>query len=224
MSTDIGSAPPAVTADAIREWIDKAEIVEVIRLERLWRDLGKWDQLADAYAEDSQVRTTWFSGTGRAFAEASKEMAERRARHSKHLITPTEVRVNGDRAVVESLGEIHNRDRLDGVEVDTTQYCRFVSRLVRTAAGWKIVSFEGIYQRDMIAPVFPGEAVPLDKAEVESFRPAYRIWAYMLSRKGYAIPQGAEIVSEDRPDLVEAFYKEADEWLAGGSGSREDMA
>src|SRR5438445_6987871 len=103
--------------DAVEDQQDRAAIAELVRMERWWRDHGDWDWLADAYIADSHVRTTWFAGTGRQFAEASREMAEQRARHSRHLITPTQIRVHGDRGLVESLGEIHNRGQLDGVEV-----------------------------------------------------------------------------------------------------------
>jgi len=200
-------------------WQDKLAIAELVRMERWWRDQGDWGRLGDSYVEDSRVRTTWFAGTGREFAEASREMAERRSRHSKHLITPTEIRVNGDRALVESLGEIHNRDELDGVSIDTVQYCRFFSRVIRTSAGWRLASFEAIYQKDTMAPVFPGEHIPVDRLEWDRLRPAYRVWAYMLTRKGYDVPQDDRIVAQDRPDLVAAFYKDAERWLESGAAA-----
>ena len=201
------------------EWPDKLAIAELVRMERLWRDRGDWDRLAAAYVPASRVRTTWFAGTGEEFARASQEMAEHRSRHSKHLITPTEIRVNGDRALVESLGEIHNRDVLDGVEVDTVQYCRFCSRVARMPDGWRLVTFEGIYQKDVITPAVPGARIPVDTDELRRLRPPYRIWAYMLTRKGYDVPQDDDIVAEDRPDLVAAFYKDAERWLEAGGGS-----
>ena len=192
--------------------LDKLAIIELVRLERFWRDQGDWDRLAGAYTDDSYVRTTWFEGTGKEFAEASREMAEERGRASKHLITPTVVRINGDRALVESLGEIHNRSDLDGVEVDTIQYCRFFSRVVRTPDGWRLASFEGIYQKDVMLPVHPGDHVPLARDELDQLRAPYRIWAYMLSRRGYQINQD-DIVADDRPDLLAEFYADAERWL-----------
>ena len=113
----------------VSDLLDKQAIGEIVRLERFWRDRSEWEKLAGAYTEDSRVRTTWFDGNGRAFAAASREMAEQRGRASIHMVTPTEIRINGDRALCESLGEIHNRTTLEGVEVDTLMYCRFFSRL-----------------------------------------------------------------------------------------------
>jgi len=197
--------------------LDKAELAELVRLERQWRDKAKWDELVDCYVEESRIRTTWFSGSAREFAAQARKMTERGGgRPSKHLISPVEIHVRGDRAVVESVGEIHNRDTLEGVPIDTIQYCRFLSRAVRTAAGWKLASFDGIYQKDVITPVFPGDVVSIDREEFEALRPSYRVWAYMLSRKGHEVPQGDEIVAEDRPEVVADFIDAAHRWLDAG--------
>jgi hypothetical protein len=194
---------------------DKLEIVEAIRMERYWRDTAQWDRLAAAYTPDSRVRTTWFDGSGPEFAEASREMANR-GRLSRHLITPTYVQVEGDRALVDSYGEIHNREGVAGTEVDILMYCRFFSRLTRTAEGWRLASFDGIYLKDQLTPVDPGAAPSIDWAEVERFpRPSYRIWAYTLSLKGYEI--GSEELGEDRPEQIEEFMRAAEDWLREGS-------
>lgn len=200
------------------ELVDRLELIELVRLERLWRDKGDWERLATAFSDDSWIRTTWFAGgTGREFVDASRAMAEN-GRHSKHFITPTEVQVNGDRALVESIGEIHNRSTIDAIEVDMVMYCRFFSRARRGTDGWKLVTFEGLYQWDTIAPVNPGDTVPIDWDEVAGLRPAYRIWAWALGKRGYDVPQGDDIVAGDRPDLVAAFYQAADHWLETGEG------
>jgi hypothetical protein len=189
---------------------DKQAIRELVRVERFWRDRCEWDRLAACYTEDSLVRTTWFHGTGREFAAASRDMLER-GRHSLHLITPTHLRVNGDRALSESLGEIHNRSSIEGVEVDTIMYCRFFSRVRRTEDGWRLASFDGIYHKDVIAPVIPGERLPVDWERMMSLRPSYRVWAYMISLRGYEIGQNE--LGDDRPDLLEPFYAAAERWL-----------
>ena len=105
-----------------------------MRLERFWRDQRQWAKLADAYVDDSQVCTTWFLGTGKEFAAASQELAEKRGSKTKHTIFPTYVRVNGDRAICESPGTIHGRNLFGGVEVDMVNYARFHSLVVRTRA------------------------------------------------------------------------------------------
>jgi hypothetical protein len=192
---------------------DRIAIAELIRMERFHRDRRRWDELADDYIEDSRVKTTWFEGTGRAFAEASRDMAVR-GRESIHLIAPTEIRVNGDRALCESHAQILNRSVVHGVEVDMTQFCRFFSRVVRTERGWKLASFDGIYHKDTIVPVNPNDTVPLDWDALSSLRPSYRIWAYAIGLKGYEV--GQDELGDDRPDLLEPFYAEAERWLQDG--------
>jgi hypothetical protein len=192
---------------------DRLEIAELVRMERFHRDRRQWDALAEDYVEDSRVKTTWFSGTGREFAAASRDMMQR-GRESIHLITPTDIRVVGDRALSESHAQIHNRSVLHGVEVDMVQFCRFYSRVVRTPAGWKLASFDGIYHKYTIVPTNPSESVPVDWEALAHLRPSYRIWAYAISLKGYEIAQ--DELGDDRPDLLEPFYAAAELWLETG--------
>ena len=201
-----------MTVESVGELLEREAICNLLRLERFWRDQGEWKKLADCYTNDARVRTTWFDGTARDFVEASREMAER-GRHSKHMITPTHVRIREDRALAESLGEIHNRSTFDGVEVDMVMYCRFFSRLRRTRDRWRLASFEGIYHRDTIQPVNPGDGLALDREELRRFRPSYRIWSYALSRQGYDVPQ--DRLGDDRPDLLGPFYAAEERWLQG---------
>jgi hypothetical protein len=191
---------------------DRQAIADLVRLERFHRDRRRWDELAEDYVEDSRVKTTWFEGSGREFAAASREMAER-GRESIHLIAPSEVRVNGDRALCESNAQIVNGSVVHGIEVDMVQYCRFFSRVVRSPAGWRLASFDGIYHKDTIVPVNPGDSVPIEWEKLRDLRPSYRIWAYAISLKGYDI--GQDELGDDRPDLLEPFYAAADRWLAG---------
>jgi SnoaL-like domain len=193
--------------------LDTQAIFELVRLERFWRDQREWEHLAGAYVEDSWVRTTWFEGSGRDFAEGSRAMAAS-GRHSRHPIVPIWARINGDRALVESSAEIQNRSVLEGVEVDTVQYCRFFSRVRRTPDGWRLVSFEGIYTKDTINAVNPADEVPLDWDALSKLRPSYRIWAHLMALRGYEVSQ--EKIGDDRQDLLEAFYAHAEHSLATG--------
>jgi len=195
-----------LSADA-QVLLDEAAVTRVIL-----RDQGNWDALAACYVADSCVRTTWFCGTGADFAEASRLMAAN-GRHSKHMIWPASVRVNGDRALSESPAAILNRSVIDGVEVDMVQWCRFFSRLVRTAEGWRLASFEGIYQKDEIRAVLPGEQLPDSwRLEILPFRESYRVWAWAMERRGYQVSRG--LLGDDRPDSLKAFYAEEERWLA----------
>lgn len=193
---------------------DKLAIIELVGLERLWRDTGEWDKVAEAFTEDAIITTTWFQGNAREFALRSKEMAER-GRHSKHPIQPIHVRIRGDRALVESRAQIQNRDVFDGVMVDTTQYLRFWSRVVREPVGWRLGSFEGIYEKGTMAPVDPNQKVPIDWTEVEAATPrtSYQLWAWAMKRRGYPVPD--DRLGDDEPEQLRAFYEAEEAWLDG---------
>lgn len=198
-----------ITAD-LAALIDEQAIFRLIRSERFARDQGNWEELANYFVEDSYVRVTWFTGTGKRFAELSRDMAEK-GRHSKHPIWPISARVVGDRGLVESYSEIQNRSRIDGVEVDMTQYCRFFSQVVRTESGWKMKSFEAIYQKDSIMAVNPAQEVPINWEETRKLRDSYRIWAWAMTKRGYSVPD--DLLGDDRPDMVAEFYGKMNEWL-----------
>jgi hypothetical protein len=205
-------AEVTAAADGLALALDKLQIFELVRLERLWRDLGEWDKLAGAYTEDAVIRTSWFHGNARDFAEGSKTMANR-GRHSKHPIWPVYARINGDRALVESRSQIQNRSEIDGVAVDTVQYVRFVSRVRRTRAGWLLVTFEGIYEKGTIAPVNPRDAVPIDWAEVTAATPrtSYQLHAWAIARRGYSVPD--DLLGDDAPQQLAEFYAAEEAWL-----------
>jgi hypothetical protein len=197
-----------------RAFFDRQEILELVRLERYWRDQREWDRLADAYVEDSQVCTTWFLGTGRAFAEASRELVEQRGSRTKHTIFPTYVRINGDRAICESPGTIQGRNLFDGVAVDLVNYALFHSLVVRTERGWRLKSFMGIYHRDTLTAVNPSDRLPIDWAQIKTFRPDYQFLCYVMMRRGYTVSQ--ELPGDARPDIIAAYRAGADRWLETG--------
>jgi hypothetical protein len=201
-------------ADALA---DKTAIAELIQLERLWRDTGEYDNVAACYVEDAIIRTSWFEGSPTDFAEQSKAMASK-GRHGKHPLTIVYVTIDGDRALVESRSVIQNRlPVVDGTMVDMEQFVRFVSRVRRTAKGWRLVSFEGIYEKGTIRAVNPHEQVPIDWKDVEAAvpdRPAYQLHAWGMGLRGYSIP--GDLLGDDRPEEREAFYASEMEWLRGG--------
>jgi len=215
------SSPPTSVANAAEMLVDQEAIFRLIRAERFARDSGDWDAVAGAYVEDSYVRTTWFEGTGEDFAKESRAMAEN-GRHSKHPIWPIYAKVNGAKALAESYSQIQNRSVIDGVSVDMVQYCRFFSRLLRTTSGWRLASFEAIYQWDTISPTNPADVVPIDWSETNGLRESYRIWAWAMQKRGYVV--SLDLLGDDRPDLVRDFYREADEWLAAPEQSTTSTA
>ena len=81
-------------------------------------------------------------------------------------------------------------------------------------AAWRLASFEGIYQRDHMRSVNPAEPLPVDWELVKTLRPSYRFLAYTQLRRGYKV--NPELLGDDRPDLLEAFYAQERRWLETG--------
>jgi len=193
--------------------LDRTEIFDLVRFERLCRDQRDFPGMVGCYMPNAPVRTSWFDGTVEDFAEASrKKMAS--GSQAKHWIMPARLEIKDGRALVESPAAIFDRLTFDGIEFDMFQYCRFFSRVIKTAKGWKLGSFEGIYQRDRIETVDPRDPLPVDWNIVNSLRPSYKFMGYTQVKRGYKL--NPELLGDDRPDLLQAFYAREQQWLDTG--------
>jgi SnoaL-like domain len=197
----------------VERLLDRTEIFDLVRFERLCRDQRDFAGMVGCYVANAPVRTTWFDGTVEDFAAASRKKMTSGSQ-AKHWIMPARLEIKDKRALVESPAVIFDRLTFDGVEFDTFQYCRFVSRVIKTEGGWKLGSFEGIYQRDQMQTVDPRDALPVDWDIVKRLRPSYKFIGYTQVKRGYAL--NAELLGDDRPDLVEAFYAREQKWLETG--------
>lgn len=193
--------------------LDRTEIFDLVRYERLCRDQRDFPAMIACYVPKAPVRTTWFDGTIEDFAEASRKKMTSGSQ-AKHWIMPARLEINQDRALVKSPAVIFDRLTFDGIEFDTFQYCRFVSRVMRTAHGWKLGSFEGIYQRDQMQTVDPRDPLPVDWDVIKSLRPSYKFIGYTQVKRGYTL--NPDLLGDDRPDLLQAFYTGEQEWLETG--------
>ncbi len=127
---------------------------------------------------------------------------------SKHLILPTKLRINGDRALVESPAQLYIRGKLDGIEYDLVSHLRFFSRVRRTAVGWRLITFDAIYIKDSMVPVNPSEHLRIDGQKLARMRSSYCLLAYTLAASDQEVDP--DLLGEDRPEAVQAFYREAD--------------
>jgi hypothetical protein len=134
---------PALQA-RLERLLDRTDIFDLVRFERLCRDQRDFPGMVGCSVPNAPVRTTWFDGTVEDFAEASRAKMTSGSQ-AKHWIMPARLEIKDGRAQVESPAVIFDQLTFDGIEFDTFQYCRFVSRVIKTAAGWKLGSFEGIY-------------------------------------------------------------------------------
>jgi hypothetical protein len=187
-----------------------SDVVQVIAHEREGRDRGWWDQMADCYHTQSRVRSMWFTGTGRDFAAASREMAAK-GDHARHRLSLPAVHLQGERAMVIMPMAIEFRTELQGVPVDLVSYARGVYRLVRHDCRYAISDLSTIYERDTLTPVIPGDVIPLDRAKLAALPASYRMLAYYFSYRGYEVNPNQP--GDDRPESAHAVMGEAIEWL-----------
>lgn len=195
------------------------ELFALVRHERRVRDLGDWKTLDGLYWPDSVVRVTWFEGSIAEFITDAQSTQQAGRSGGIHVIDPAWCAVDGDRALVESQGQIVIRPRMDGVLCDVTNWCRFFSRLERRNGTWRFRSFDSIYGKDRLDPVIPGQPIPIDVDELATCRPSYQFLTYLNRRTGREVPQ--DLPGDDRLDILEAFYTDAREWLALGDRASE---
>ena len=194
-----------------RSLLDRAEVFYLVRFESLCRDIPDWDGLVRSYVPASPVRTTWFDGVIEDFVDALKAKTAA-GDVARHRVFPAKFHQKGERAICESPANISERLTLDGVQLDVMAHVRFHSRLVLTDVGWRLNSFEAIYEKDSVQPVNPNNALPLDWTMVNAMRPTYRFLAVCDTGRGQDVSQ--DLLGDDRPDALEAFYLAERRWVA----------
>ena len=200
-----------------RAVLDAADITAVSQLilrERQSRDLGRWETMRDCFHPDSIVTISWFNGSGPDFVDGSIDMAKR-GMLAKHRLGPVHVTLAGDRAIASATGIIDIPQVVDGVELMLSAHGRFIYRAERRHGVWRhgvwrLFSFGGIYMRDVLVPVIPGQEFRIDPAEVADFRPSYRNLSWCLAQTGYEVDR--ELPGEDRPETVAKLMKEIYDW------------
>lgn len=192
--------------------LDREELFDLVRRERFARDQRRFDVMRACFHDNAYVRTSWYDGHGgEAYVEATRKwMAS--AGNSKHWVFPAYARIAGDKATVESPAMIFNRARLAGVEIDFHVFCRFFSRAVRVGGAWKILTFEVLFERDIMRSVNPSDPLPVDWTVMEGLRPSYRFLAYMQVSRGVKVNQ--DLLGDDRPEQLAAFHAGEEAWLA----------
>ena len=191
------------TEKRTRGLLDRAEVFYLVRFASLCRDIPDWDGLVGSYVPASPVRTTWFDGVIEDFADALKAKTAA-GDVARHRVFPAKFHQKGERAICESPVNISERLTLDGVQLYVMAHVRFHSRLVLTDVGWRLNSFETIYEKDSVQPVNPNDTLPLDWTMVNTMRPTYRFLAVCDISCGHDVSQ--DLLGDDRPDALEAFY------------------
>lgn len=152
------------------------------------RDLGQWDELRALFTPDATIEITWFRGLAADFVNGSQRMGAGRLR-TKHLITNPVItfsETHPDRAFVETnamiVGEIAD------LGLGTATHNRFLDRVVRTDAGWRIQERAASY--DIGSFTYPwgaSAAAPIDDAALRRHPIEYASLAYLLEQAGFPV-------------------------------------
>lgn len=193
---------------------DIEAITQVVMHERQGRDRRWWDQMREQYWPDAEVHLSWFSGNAHENVDSSAVM-NADGNVSTHRLSPLYVHVEGDRALVEMPTAIEAPITVDGTDAVLTSYLRIQYRVLRRDGAWRVIRLDTIYERDTLTPTLPGTALTIDPAEVAGFRRPFRLLAWFLAKRGYSVLD--DLLGEDRPDEVTAFYDAEQRWLLAGS-------
>jgi hypothetical protein len=188
---------------------DISEITQLILRERESRDLGRWKEMRECFHDDALIRISWITGNADQFVEGSIDMA-RRGVLAKHRLGPVLVRVHGDRAVATLSGAIDIPVKIGEVDAQLSSYARFVYPAERRAQRWQLSGFNGVYIRDELVPVVPGQVLRVDPEGLKGFRRSYQMLSYVLTLSGYQV--NSELAGDDRPETVRALESELFGW------------
>ena len=194
--------------------VDREEIFDLVRRERFARDQRHWRVMRDCFHDEAVIRTSWFDGGADRYVDDTRGRAGRHG-NSKHWVFPGFLQIAGQRATVESPAMIFNRFVLDGIEVDTNVYCRFFSRVLRRDETWRLLSFEVVFERDVMKTVDPKDRLPVDWEVLATYRPSYRFLTWVQESRGTRV--NPDLYGDDRRDELEKFYKGESRWLAAES-------
>lgn len=186
-------------------------VVQVVLHERQGRDRGWWEQMRQCFWPDSTVRLSWYDGDGAGFVAGSQKMAEMGVVTTHQMFSPS-VHLRGEKAHVEAPAAIRAPIVVDGVAGDLVSYARLNYRLERRSGEWRILSLDPIYEYATLALSVPGDRIRIPAEELAQFRASYALLAWETWRNGRQ--SNHDLLGDDRPDDVAAFYNELWGWLA----------
>lgn len=196
---------------------DITQIAQLCQAWGLYRDQGRWDELAQTFTADGTITVTWFDGRFADFIAASQAQHQPRSPRVKHQIALPVVAVRGNRAVSEGNVQIMGRfAAAPGVVVDYTSHARFLDRLERDRDGWRIARRIAIYEKDRLDAVTPGPAFDafMRETDFSAVPEPYRYLGHRLLTSGRSLHDG--IPCDGTPEAARALA-EAQDWLVRGA-------
>ena len=127
----------------------------------LARDADDWEALEACFQADAQINISWISAPASEFVARSREMAalRRKGAHMKHVISGPRIEVQGERGISACNVILYIRDCNSDVWFDIESHIRFFDRLECRGGTWRIVERIGVYDKDRIDVVYPGQSL-----------------------------------------------------------------
>lgn len=185
-------------------------VTQLILHERQGRDRLRWEQMRDQYWPDATVHLSWYDGPAYEHIDQSAAMNSGGS-VSSHRLSPPVVHVDGDRAIAELPTVIEAPITIDGLDAVLMSSLRLQYRALRRKGEWRLSLLDTVYERDRLVATTPGESVHIDPAVLAQFRPSFRLLAWFLDTRGYAVLD--DLLGEDRPNDVALFYERELNWL-----------
>lgn len=200
---------------------DRSEISQLMLKWGYYRDHSLWDELRDTFHPDGEIKVTWYVGDFDGFVDASIKMAEGGA-DSNHVIKPSIIEVQGDRAIAITPVSINARAGRSGMEIDVISKAYFYDFLEYKSQEWRVSKRIAVYQNDRMDSVGPSMSFPLlySALNVDQYEPAYKHLAAALSLQDFAMQPGQII---DKTDESRALYESGQQWLKDVSVTLGDL-
>ena len=189
---------------------DYEAINNLIVSERIYRVSHRDEKLAECYAEDAQIHTSWQSGGVKSFV--GQHTAESATENfNVNRCGGALIHQNGKRAFVEYPSTTIRSVKINGVDAVLTSYMRLLYRVEKREKVWKIVEMTSINEADELQPAIVGTDLKINPEDVKNLRISYRWLAYTRMNAGDKISD--DLLGVDRPDDVKKVYDEAETWL-----------
>ncbi|MBS4089815.1 nuclear transport factor 2 family protein [Pseudomonas rustica] len=191
---------------------DISEISQLLLNWGFFRDHKMWDELRSTFVDDGIIHLTWYVGSIQGFVEGSKAMSKSPVK-TMHVMKPSIVDVNGDRAIAITPASIMARAEVASPGLDLTSEALFYDFIVKDNGIWKISRRYCIYQKDRLDSIEPSlvfwfKSLWMDTSQ---FDPAYKYLGFMLGKSGFAVQPGQYV---DNTEPTRQLYAEGKSWLA----------
>lgn len=190
--------------------IDRPAILQVIGDWIFFRDSGYWDELRGLFSRDGRMTTNSTAGSADEFVSYGRDLRSM-GLLSHHFPGPSLIRINGDKAVAQTLATLMVRSAVHGVGVDIWVLLRYLDRFVREDGAWAIQDRYPLYIKDRMDPVVPGTPIEIDHALLQACPDGARYLIYVARANG--VPASPIVPTVlDTPEAKEMITS-ADAWL-----------